>query len=38
MISFKKYESRLSALGVRLPESIRRKITQYLKEENGKEQ
>jgi len=37
MISFKKYESRLSALGVRLPESIRRKISQYLKEENGKE-
>ena len=35
MISFKKYESRLSALGVRLPDSIRRKITQYLKEENG---
>ncbi len=35
MMSFKKYESRLSALGVRLPESIRRKITQYLKEENG---
>ncbi len=36
MLSFKKYESRLSALGVKLPESIRRKITQYLKEENGK--
>lgn len=36
MMSFKKYESRLSTLGVRLPESIRRKITQYLKEANGK--
>jgi len=38
MLSFKKYESRLSALGVKLPESIRRKITQYLNEENGKTQ
>jgi Icc-related predicted phosphoesterase len=35
MISFKKYESRLNAVGVRLPESIRRKIRQYLKEENS---
>ncbi len=30
MMSFKKYESRLNAIGVRLPESIRRKIKQYL--------
>ena len=32
MISFKKYESRLSSLGVKLPENIRRKIKKYLKE------
>ncbi len=30
MMSFKKYESRLNAIGVRLPDSIRRKIKQYL--------
>jgi Icc-related predicted phosphoesterase len=30
MMSFKKYESRLTAIGVHLPESIRRKIKQYL--------
>lgn len=31
--SFKKYESRLKAIGIRLPESIRRKIVQYLQSE-----
>jgi uncharacterized protein len=30
LMSFKKYESRLTAIGVHLPESIRRKIKQYL--------
>ena len=30
MRSFKKYESRLNDIGVKLPESIRRKIKQHL--------
>jgi len=35
LMSFKKYESRLTAIGVHLPESIRRKIKQYLNGSSG---
>ncbi len=35
MMSFKKYESRLNAIGIRLPESIRRKIKLYLNGDSG---
>jgi Icc-related predicted phosphoesterase len=35
MMSFKKYESRLNAVGIRLPDSIRRKIKQYLNGNSG---
>lgn len=34
--SFDKYESRLKSIGIRLPHSIRKKIKQYLQEENPK--
>lgn len=33
--SFRKYESRLNALGIKLPESMRGKVKQYLREEEG---
>jgi hypothetical protein len=29
--SFHKYEERLNAIGIKLPESMRRKVRQYLK-------
>jgi len=35
--SFKKYESRLKSVGIRLPDSIRRKILQYLQSDEDKE-
>ncbi|MCX8122860.1 MAG: metallophosphoesterase [Spirochaetes bacterium] len=35
--SFKKYENRLKTIGIRLPDSIRRKILQYLQSEEDKE-
>jgi len=31
--SLRKYESRLNAIGIRLPDSIRRKIKKYLHED-----
>lgn len=38
--SFRKYEERLNAIGIKLPESMRRKVRQYLKggEEEKEEQ
>ncbi len=32
-LSFKKYESRLTEIGIRLPDSVKRKIKQFLKED-----
>jgi Icc-related predicted phosphoesterase len=36
--SFHKYEERLNAVGIKLPESMRRKVRQYLKGDEEKEQ
>ncbi len=35
MRSLRKYESRLNAIGIKLPESIRRKIKLYLNGDSG---